>query len=36
MEHGLKDIAFYAQKHNFLLIRDKPPRGAHICETGLW
>ena len=21
--------------HNFLLVRDKPPEGARICETGL-
>ena len=41
MEHGLKDIGFYVQKHittravshNFLLVHDKPPRGARICEA---
>ena len=43
MEHGLKDIAFYVQNiqqfelscQNFPLVRDKPPGGARICETGL-
>ena len=43
MEHGLKDISFYVQIrlmtravcHNFLLVHDKPHRGARICETSL-
>ena len=43
MENGLKDIAFYAQKHitpnrvchNFPLVHNRPPRDALICETSL-
>ena len=39
----IKDIAFFVQKHitpcakchSFLLVRDKPPRCARICETSL-
>ena len=47
MEHGLKNIALYVQKHipgsssNSLVITSRwfatrPPRGTHICETGLF
>ena len=25
-----------SSSHNFPLVRDKPPGGARICETGLY
>ena len=44
MEHGLKDTAFYVQKHihilhschNFPAGSRQAARGARICETSLF